>query len=143
MKPNRLYFLLFFFLINGIILAQSSVKILDLGVEPQENISQTSDVQIEIFFKINQIDIAQNVLVDFGTVQNGNDIASFTAQVIPNGTGYALSYNGNTFPVNESTYKAKFIVSLTQQQYHDLSCITLKVQDNTGQFSNILTLGNN
>lgn len=135
--------MLFLCIINGIIYAQSNVKILDLGVETLENFSQATDVQIEIFFKINPIDIAQNVLLDLGTTQNGNEIASFTAQILPDGPGYAISYNGTNYPMNVNTYKAKFIVTLTQQQYHDFNFITLKVQDNTGQYSNTLTLGNN
>ncbi|MFH2142058.1 MAG: hypothetical protein ABIJ97_06535 [Bacteroidota bacterium] len=140
---TQLTFILFLCLANGFLFAQSNVKILDLGVEPLENLSQTADVQMEIFFKINYVDIAQTVFVDFGTIQNGNDVASFSAQVVPSGSEYAILYNGVNYPVNQVTYKAKFVVTLTQQQYHDMSCITLKVQDNAGQFSNILTLGNN
>jgi len=122
---------------------QANIQLLDLGVEPAENITQASDVQMEVFFKIDHPDLAQTVFVDFGTTQNGNDIASFTAQVVPDGSGYAISYNGTNYPVNTATYQAKFVVTLTQQQYHDFNFITLKVQDNSGLYSNTLSLGSN
>ena len=122
---------------------QANIQLLDLGVEPAENISQSSDVQMEVFFKIDHPDLAQTVFVDFGTTQNGNDIASFTAQVVPDGSGYAISYNGTNYPVNIATYQAKFVVILTQQQYHDFNFITLKVQDNSGLYANTLSLGSN
>ena len=123
---------------------QANITLLDLGTEPKANMTQTpqTDVQMEIFFKIDHPELAQTVYADFGTTQGANDIASFTAQVVPDGSGYAISYNGITYPIG-TNYQAKFTVTLTQQQYHDYNFVSLKVSDNTGAYSNVLNLGNN
>ena len=123
---------------------QANINLLDLGTEPKANMTQTpqTDVQMEIFFKIDHPELAQTVYADFGTSQGGNDIASFTAQVVPNGSGYGISYNGVIYPIG-TNYQAKFVVTLTQQQYHDYNFVTLKVNDNTGLYSNVLNLGSN
>ena len=123
---------------------QANIQLLDLGTEPIANLTQTpqTDVQMEIFFKIDHPELAQTVFSDFGTTQGSNDIVSFTAQIVPDGSGYGISYNGVTYPIG-TNYQAKFVVTLTQQQYHDYNFISLKVNDNTGQFTNTLSLGSN
>jgi len=124
---------------------QVNIQLLDLGTEPVANLTQTpqTDVQMEIFFKIDHPELGQTVFSDFGTTQGGNDIVSFTAQIVPDGSGYAIAYNGVNYPINTNTYQAKFVVTLTQQQYHDYNFVTVKVQDNTGLFANTLSLGSN
>ena len=124
---------------------QANIQLLDLGTEPIANMTQTpqTNVQMEIFFKIDHPELGQTVYADFGTTQGGNDIGSFTAQIVPDGSGYAIAYNGTDYPINQNTYQAKFVVTLTQQQYHDYNFISLKVNDNTGLYSNILNLGSN
>ena len=123
---------------------QANINLLDLGTEPKANMTQTpqTDVQMEVFFKIDNPELAQTVFVDFGTTQGSNDIASFTAQVVPDGSGYGISYNGVIYPIG-TNYQASFVVTLTQQQYHDYNFVTLKVNDNAGNFSNVLNLGSN
>ena len=122
---------------------QANIQLLDLGTEPIANLTQTpqTDVQMEIFFKIDHPELGQTVYADFGTTQGGNNTGSFTAQIVPDGNGYAISYNGTNYPVNQNTYQAKFVVTLTQQQYHDYNFVTLKVTDTNGQYSNTLSLG--
>ncbi len=124
---------------------QANIHLLDLGTEPLANMTQTpqTDVQMEIFFKIDHPELGQTVFADFGTTQGSNDIALFTAQIVPDGNGYAIAYNGNTYPIDQNAYQAKFVVTLTPQQYHDYNFVSLKVQDNNGLYSNILSLGSN
>ena len=123
---------------------QANIHLLDLGMVPVMTTGQTpsSDINLKVSFKIDHSDLAQTVFVDFGSTPGGNDIASFTAQVVPDGSGYAISYNGTNYPIG-TNYEAGFIVSLTQQQFNNFSYITLKVNDNSGYYSNSLSLNNN
>ncbi|MCD6366474.1 MAG: hypothetical protein J7L46_02925 [Bacteroidales bacterium] len=135
-----------FFVVASFILAaqQANIHLLDLGIVPVIETGQTqpADVKMKVSFKIDHPELGQTVFSDFGTTQGGNDIASFTAQIVPDGSGYGISYNGVTYSIG-TNYQAKFVITLTQQQYHDYNFISLKVNDNTGLYSNILNLGSN
>ena len=122
---------------------QTTISLLDPGIEPVEiNQNQTSDIDLEVFFKIDHPEIGQNVYVDFGTTQGSSDVASFTAQIVPDGSGYAISYNSVSYSI-ATNYLAKFELTLTQQEYHDYNFITIKALDTNGTYSNTLSLGNN
>ena len=91
----------------------------------------SSEMELDILFKIKNVADASKVHILFGTAQDIGDILTVQADVIENSGIYYLSYNGVLEPVNG--YTAKTIVELTSQQETDYSFITLYVEDNTGQ----------
>ena len=136
------FFIAFSLLLFAAQAQQTTISLLDPGIEPVEiNQNQTSDIDLEVFFKIDHPEIGQDVYVDFGTTQGSNDVASFTAQIVPDGNGYAISYNGVNYSI-ATNYLAKFELTLTQQEYHDYNFITIKALDTNGTYSNTLSLGN-
>ena len=124
---------------------QTNVKLMDIGITPVLNIDSltglpidTTVVDINVSFKIKNIDQADKAYFLFGTVQDSSDVFSAQADIINSGGNYYLSYNGNQLAVNN--YTAQSIIQLSAQQDADYNYITLYVKDTAGQESSRLYL---
>ena len=114
-------------LFSSVLYAQ--VKIIDLSVMPlvQANgVSNPDTTELMIGFKINNINEAQSLHIDFGTTQLSNNILAVSGTF----AGNDINIAGKSY--NVTNYQAHVNISLTTQQYNALHYITLYVSDNTG-----------
>ena len=132
-----IFSILFICFWSNFIIAQTNVKIMDIGVTPALKMDTISGQPLNItgetlniVFKIKNIGEANKVHVLFGTDQDIGDILTIIANVSENSSVYYLTYNGIQKQV--TGYSAQIEVVLTSQQLNDYTYITLYVEDNSG-----------
>ncbi|MFH2142672.1 MAG: hypothetical protein ABIJ97_09635 [Bacteroidota bacterium] len=130
-------------IVNGFLIAQTNVKIMDIVVTPILKIDtitgqpiNTNGEELNIMFKIKNVADADKVHVLFGTAQDLGDVLTIQAEVLENSGIYYISFNGIQKAVNGYTAQTEAV--LTTQQLANYANITLYVEDNSGQESSRL-----
>lgn len=124
-------------LIGGIVAAQSNVQIKDIYVQPITGIeSSSTNIQLEVMFKMNNQADASVLHLQFGTSQDLGDVLSIDATIIEQGGQYYVSYQGEEQLI--VGYDSGITVELAESQESTYSYITLFVEDINGDESNKL-----
>lgn len=112
------------------------IKLLDLKVLSENKLKQQENVDVSVKFKVNDAANSEKAVICLGTSAGSCDIASIEATFVPNGSGYALNYNGQLFPFNN--YDGKVVINMTKEQYSGIAYCKVYVVDKQGQNSNEL-----
>jgi len=134
---RKLLLLIYISMLAGYISAQSDVQIKDIYVQPVSGIdSVSSDLTLEVMFKMNDPGSASFIHVQFGTAKDSADILSAQAEIVQQNGLYYVSYNGQQEII--SGYETKLFTELSPGQESAYAFITLFVEDSEGELSNKL-----
>jgi len=132
-----------FILLTGYLAAQSNVKIKDILVSPVMEVDTITNLPVEsdfeklaILCKVNDITQVQTVQILVGTIQDGGDIISVSADIINYGEDFFLVYNDEQFKIVDNIITAN--IELSQIEHETYNYITLFVVDENNQESNHL-----
>jgi len=129
---NKLLLMTAILLIVGYMSAQSNVQIKDILVQPITGIDTTStNIQLEVMFKMNNQADAAVLHLQFGTTQDLGDALTIEATIIEQGGQYYVSYQGEEQLI--VGYNSSITVELTESQESSYSYITLFIEDIDGE----------
>lgn len=142
MKKLIVYAVLCILSANITLLAQSSIRIMDLKTLMVINADTTSipsdSVDVQLKFKINNSSLAEKAHFCLGTSEGACNLDSNYANFTSNGTQYYVNYRNISQPIEN--YTANFIVRMLKNDFNSLKYVKLYVEGTSGQLSNILEI---